>query len=174
MNEIDVDMVGLQVAQALLDRRHDASAAAVTPRGHFVVAHPEFGDDADILTTAAECASQRLLRYPHAVGFGGVKASDAAVDRLPDRAGELCLVDSAVSAADFPATKADRRDLEVGLAESPIFHAFPPVSIARRWPPAASRIAAPCRTARAPPRCPALQHRPSGRSRPLRYHAAEG
>ncbi len=108
MHEVGVDIVGLQVTQTLLDRRHDACAAAVAPGRYFFVAHPEFGDDADILTTAAERLRQCLLRHPHAVGFRGVEAGDAAVDRLLNGAPELGLVDPAVSAADFPATEPDR------------------------------------------------------------------
>src|SRR5260221_12928739 len=125
MNEVDVDMIGLQPLQALLDRRHDAGAAAVAPGRHFVVAHPEFGDDADTPTAVAERASQCPLRHPHPVGFGGIKAGYAMVDRPFDGVLKLALVDPAVRAADFPATEPDRRDLEVGLAELAIFHRNP-------------------------------------------------
>src|SRR5712671_121634 len=125
MNEIEVHMIRLQPLQALLDRRHDAGAAAVPPGRYFVVAHPEFGDDADIPTAAAERASQCLLRHPHPVRFGGVEAGYAIVDRLLDGVLKLALVDPAVRAADFPATEPDLRDLEIGLAELPIFHRNP-------------------------------------------------
>jgi hypothetical protein len=93
--------------------------------GIFVVAHPEFGDDGDIPTAVTERARQGLLGDSHAVGFSGVEAIDAVVDRRLDGAPELALVDPAVGAADLPATEPDRRDLEVGLAELPVFHAFP-------------------------------------------------
>jgi hypothetical protein len=104
-------MIGLQPLQALLDRHHDASTAAVAPGRYFVVPHPEFGDDADLATTAAERASRCLLRRTHPIGFGGVESSNAAVDRLLDGALKLALVDPAVSAADLPATEPDCRYL---------------------------------------------------------------
>ena len=63
--------------------------------------------------------------HPHAVGFGGIEAIDAIIDRRLNGVRELALVDPAVGAADFPAPEADCRDLEVRLAKSPIFHALP-------------------------------------------------
>jgi hypothetical protein len=62
---------------------------------------------------------------PHPVSFGSIKAGYATLDRLFDGALKLALLDPAVSAADFPASEPDRRDLEVSLAELPIFHAIP-------------------------------------------------
>src|ERR1700730_3444091 len=146
-------MVGLQPPQALLDRRQDPPAAAVPAGRHLLVADAEFGDDRDLMTTAAECSRQGLFRYAHAVGLGGIEAGDAAVDRLLHGALELGVGDPAVSAADLPAAEADRRDLEVGVAEWSIFHAFPASAIARRLRRRVKQSAAPCPAARERPRC---------------------
>src|ERR1700752_4553819 len=42
MHEIDVDMIGLEPLQALLDRGEDARAAAVSTVRHFVISDAEF------------------------------------------------------------------------------------------------------------------------------------
>ena len=117
MHQVRVDVVGLQPPQTLLDGRQNPPAAAVAPVWHFLVADAEFGDDGDIMTMAAERPRQGLFRYPRAVGFGRIEAGYAIFDRLPNGAAELALVDPAISAADLPAAEADRRYLEVGLAE---------------------------------------------------------
>src|SRR6516162_3340539 len=122
VHEENVDMVGLQPLQALFDRRQDPGAAAVAAAGHFLVADAEFGDDRDIPAAAAERPRQGLFRHSHTIGLGGVEAGDAVVDRLLYSARELGFVDPAIGAADFPAPEADRRDLDAGLAELPVFH----------------------------------------------------
>jgi hypothetical protein len=53
---------------------------------------------------------------------------------------KLLLVDLPVGAADFPATKTDRRDLQAHLAKLPIFHAF-----LSHTPAGATALGAPCR-----------------------------
>src|SRR5580700_3338759 len=56
-----------------------SSRARIVPAGrHLLVADAEFGDDRDLMTTAAECSRQGLFRYAHAVGLGGIEAGDAA------------------------------------------------------------------------------------------------
>jgi hypothetical protein len=122
MHEIGIDMVGPQPLQAFLDRRHDAAAAAVAAVWHFLVADPEFRDDRDVLPPTAEGPRQGLFRHAHAIGFGRIEAGDAAVDRFRDGALKLRLVDPPIGAADLPAAKPDRGNLEIGLAELPVFH----------------------------------------------------
>ncbi len=85
VHEIDVDMVGTQPPQALVDRGEDARPAAVAAVRHLLVADAEFGRDDDIVSAAAERSRQRLFGYAHAVGLGRVEAGDAAVDRPRDR-----------------------------------------------------------------------------------------
>src|SRR5438874_2661789 len=125
MHEIDVDMIGLEPLQAPLDRREDARGAAVSAVRHFVIADTEFGRYDDLVSAWPKRSRKHLLGHAHAVGLGRVEAGDTAIDRLRDRTLELALVDTAVGATDLPAAKADRRYLEVGLAELSILHAFP-------------------------------------------------
>src|SRR6516165_513719 len=126
VHEVYVEVICLQPLQALLDRRHDPRAAAVAAVGHFLVADAELGDDDDIPAAVAERPRQGLFRHSHAVGFGSVEARDAVIDRTLNGAFELDPVDAAVRAADFPAAEPDRRDLQAGFAELPVFHAMPP------------------------------------------------
>jgi hypothetical protein len=124
VHEIDVDMVGLEPLQALLERGEDARAAAVAAVRHFVITDTKFGRYHRLVSAWPKRSRERLLGHAHAVSLRRVEAGDATVDCLRDSATELALVDVAISAPDLPAAKADRRYLEVGLAELPILHAF--------------------------------------------------
>jgi hypothetical protein len=104
MHEIDVDMIGLEPLQALLDRGEDAGTAAVSAVRHFVIADAEFGRY-DVVSAWPKRSRKRLFGRAHPVGLGRVEAADAAVDRLRDRTLELALVDTAVGATDLPQPK---------------------------------------------------------------------
>jgi predicted nuclease of predicted toxin-antitoxin system len=106
MYEIDLDMIGPQTCQALVDRREDARPAAVSAVWHFLVADAEFGCDHDIVAVSLQRPRQRLFRDPYAIGFGGVEAGDADIDRRGNGALKFSFVDAALRAADFPAAKA--------------------------------------------------------------------
>ncbi len=127
MHEIDVDVIGFEIAQALFERGHDALPAAVAAVGRLRVADADLGDEADIAPARPERAGERLLGDAHAVGFGRVEAIDAGIERAMHRLVELRGVDRAVGAADFPAAKADGGDFQIGAAELSVFHCrFPP------------------------------------------------
>src|SRR6266851_3172781 len=153
MHQIDIDVIGLQVPQALLDRRHYPLTTAVAPVRRLVVADPELGHHNDIAAARPERPRQRLLGDAHAIGFGSIKAVDAAVDRPLHRLAKLGLVDPAIGAADLPAAKADRRDPQVGPSKLPIFHVVS--LIARLWGSAPAQSGAPSRGARELHRFPA-------------------
>src|ERR1700757_687425 len=106
MHEIDVDMIGLEPLQALLDRGEDARAAAVSTVRHFVISDAEFSRYDDLVSAWPKRSRKRLFGRAHPVGLGRVEAGDAAVDRLHDRTLELALVDTAVGATDLPTAKA--------------------------------------------------------------------
>src|SRR6266478_2658873 len=122
MHEIDVDMIGAQSLQTLVDRGEDEFPATVAAVRHFLVADAEFGRDDDVVAAASECPRQRLLGHAHAIGLGRVETDDAAIDRLRDRPLELALVNSTVGAADLPTPEADCGHLQAGSPELPELH----------------------------------------------------
>ena len=126
VHEVDVDVVGAEVLQALVDRRDDALAAAVAEVRLVPVVHAELGDDDRLVAAPAERLAERALGSAHAVALGGVEAVDAEVERAPDGAHELRLLDVAVAAADLPAAEADGRDLEAGPSERSLLHGRSP------------------------------------------------
>src|SRR5262249_15119272 len=125
MDQIHVDIVRLEVLQALLNRGHDALATAVATVGGLVVAYPEFGHNIDVLPALPKGPRQGLFGRAHTIGFRGVKAVDADIDGAPHRLMQLPGVDFAVGAAHFPAAKTDRRDLQASLPKWSIFHTLP-------------------------------------------------
>ena len=159
--------------QTLVDRGENARPAAVAAVWHFLVADAELGRDDDVLSSAAERPRQCLLGDTHAVGFCGVEAGNAIVDRLRDGALELALVNLAVGAADLPTPESDRRDFQVGAPKPSVFHMPAPVILRPCRPALApAQNAVPSPGARVPLRCPTPQHRPNARSRRWRCYAA--
>ena len=97
-------------------------AAAVAQVRLVPVVHAELGDDDRLVPARAERLAERALGRAHAVALGGVEAVDAEVERPPDGARELGLLDLPVAAADLPAAEADGRDVEPGPSERSMLH----------------------------------------------------
>jgi hypothetical protein len=76
MDQIHVDIIRLEVPEALLNRGHHALSTAVTTVRGLFVAYPEFGRNIDILPALPKRPRQRLLGHAKPVGFCGVKAVD--------------------------------------------------------------------------------------------------
>ena len=125
VHEVDVDAVGAEVLEALLDRCHDACAAGVAEVRLVPISDAELGDEDRVPAAPAERPSERALRRAEAVPLGGVEAVDAEVERAPDGAGEFRLLDPPVAAADLPAAEADGRDLEPRPSEWSLLHQVP-------------------------------------------------
>ena len=77
VHQVNIDMIGVEIAQTLLDRGHDARAAAVAAIGRLGITDADLGDDADIAPARTESATQRLLGNAHAVGFSGIETVNA-------------------------------------------------------------------------------------------------
>src|SRR5262249_6051293 len=103
------------------------------------VADAKFGGDDRILAATAQRLGQRPLRCSHSVCLGGVETVDTKIERAVDRFDEFGFLDTAVAAADFPATDPDGGDLKAGLAEWTIFHSAS--SFSGCWPNATTTAA---------------------------------
>ena len=122
MHQIDVDMIGVEIAQTLFQRRDDPRATAVSAIGHLRIADTDLGHEADIAPLRAQSARQRPFGNPHAVRFGGMETIDPGVQRPMHRLLELDRVDRTVGSAYFPAAETDGGNLHAGSAELSVFH----------------------------------------------------
>src|SRR5262249_48626454 len=103
VDEVDVDAVGSEMLQALLDAGHATRAARVTEVRLVAVSDAELRDDDRLAPPPPERASERPLRGAQPVPLGGVEAGDAAVEGPPARPGGLPLPQTRGAPADFAA-----------------------------------------------------------------------
>ncbi len=85
MDLIEVDPVGVEPAQRILDRAHDPAAGVAAPVG--VLAHGVVelrGEDYVVAPAAGERLADDLLRLALAIDVGGVDEVDARVERAVD------------------------------------------------------------------------------------------
>ena len=83
VDEIDIDIVGIERLEALFDRLHHALAAAVAVVRQIRISDAELGRDDSFLAPRSERFGQRLLRRAHAIGLGGIEAVESR-RRAPD------------------------------------------------------------------------------------------
>src|ERR1700683_3195599 len=122
MDQVDIDIIGIERLEALLNRIHHALARAVAVVRLTRVSDPELGRDHSILAPRSKRLGQRFLRRTHAIGLGGIEAVKSYVQRPIDCFDELGFFDAPVTTADFPAAKTYRGDIDAGLTERTIFH----------------------------------------------------
>src|SRR5207248_6426574 len=89
VHEIDVDVVGAEVLEGLVDRGEGSLPAAVPKVRLVAVVHPELADDDRLVPPASERLAEGSFRRTHAVPLGRVEAVDAEVERPPYRPGKL-------------------------------------------------------------------------------------
>jgi hypothetical protein len=136
---IEVDPVGTQPPQRRLAGLADVAGRGVLPgqrlpRG--IVGVAELGRDHHIVAVRRQCPAEHLFAVAGAVGVRGVEERDAQVERPADRGGRLTVVDRTPPvrfavhrerAANGPAAKADRADLDAAAAQNPRAHLCPSV-----------------------------------------------
>jgi hypothetical protein len=123
MDQVDVDAVGVEAAQARVARAPQVLgaevAAAAGPR-LLVEDVADLGDDHDVVAPPGERPAEHALAVAAAVDVGGIEERDAEVERVPDRADGLLVVHVAPAcgpavegpwAADRPAAEAEGADL---------------------------------------------------------------
>src|SRR5690606_12550341 len=121
VNLVQVDVVGVQPAQAGLDAVHDALAGRpplVGPVAHGV-AH--LGGHDDLVAAAFDGPADGLLGPAAGVRVGGVDEVDAQVQRPVNDALDAGRVHLA---AELVRADTDNRNLKTGAAQSAILHAF--------------------------------------------------
>src|SRR5207237_6254479 len=89
VHEIDVDVVGAEVLQRVVDGRHGALTAAVTQVRLVAVVHAELADDDRLVAPTSQSLAQRSFGGAHAVALGGIEAVDAEVESTAYGSGKL-------------------------------------------------------------------------------------
>jgi hypothetical protein len=117
---VEVDVVGLQAAQRVLDRGHDPA-----PRGSLVVGIVAYR--AAELGREDNAVAASLERFAHghfglAVCVGGIDEVDPRVQRLVDNAGRVVVIGVADGRAECQRAERVGADLDAGPAEGAILH----------------------------------------------------
>ena len=117
---IEIDPIGLQAAQARLDRHHDVAAGCTLARALVIHRRPELGGEDDVLPPGPEnLAKQRFRSAAPAVAVGRVEQRDAEVERLVDDGAGLFEI---AADAEIVASEPDRRNQKPGRPERAIVH----------------------------------------------------
>jgi len=104
---VEVEPVGLEPPQAVLDRLHDVGARAALHAAGIVHVHAELRRQHDVLAALAEDFAEETLRAAAlAVDVGGVEERDAEIERLVDDLAGRLKVDPA---AEIVAAETDER-----------------------------------------------------------------
>src|SRR5207253_2380110 len=92
VNLVQVDVVGLQAAQRVLDLGYDPAPRGASPV--WVVAHREahLGGEDNVIAAALEGLADDLFRFAAGVGVGGVDEVDSSVQRAVDDADRIVVV----------------------------------------------------------------------------------
>jgi hypothetical protein len=118
---IQVDVVGAEPPQRILDRGHDPASRATAMVGVIVERHEEFGGDYDVVAAALQCLADELLRLALRVHVGGVDEVDPCVEGPLDDADAFVVVLGA-PVAEHHGAKAQVADRDAGTPERTVFH----------------------------------------------------
>ena len=142
---VEVDPVGAEPAQAVLDLADDPTAAVAPLVGVVAEAAVELGGQHDVVAPAAgEGLADDGLRLARGVDVGGVDEVDARVQRVVDDPDAVVVVGVAAG-AEHHGAEGQRADLHAGTPEGAVFRhpAFTPTSPARPmpvWPASLSTV----------------------------------
>src|SRR5580692_6490062 len=118
---VQVDVVGLQAAQRVLDLGHDPAArvAALVRVGAHRAVH--LGREHDVVAASLQRLADDLLRFAGGVPVGGVDEVDPGVEGLVDDAGRVFVVGIAAGPEHHRAERVGA-DLDAGPAEGAVLH----------------------------------------------------
>ena len=77
---VEVDVVGVQAAQAVFDRLQNPLARPAALFGVLADLHPEFGGQHDFMAALAQRLAEEFLRLRPAIDVGGVEQGDPGVE----------------------------------------------------------------------------------------------
>ena len=113
---VEVDVVGVEPAQRVLDRRDDPAPRAAARFGSSPIGHEELRREHDVVATALDRLADDLLGLAGRVDVGGVDEVDPGVQRAVDDADRVVLVGVAPGAEHHRA-EAELGDLDAGASE---------------------------------------------------------
>src|SRR6266542_2070181 len=131
MNLVDVDVIGAQAPQALLNSENDVLGRKVLRQFLVAVAVarvavdvvPELGSDDDAVADFAERICENRLAFALTIRVGGVEECSPGIVGLPQQVeAALIVFDAPPAGADRPEPEADGRDLNRRIAESAVLH----------------------------------------------------
>ena len=129
MDLVEVDIIGAEPAQALIDLEQDVFAGqtgAIRAGAHSI--KDLSGDDHFLASREiVERAAENLLALADRVAIGGIEEIDAGFKRLLDERAALFLaerplVEATIAATVAHATKAEPGDIEPGAAQFGVSH----------------------------------------------------
>src|SRR5450830_506401 len=117
-----VNAVGTQVLERVLDHRSDTLGAAVHTRRDVAVLEAELGGNHHLVTHRRQGLAHHFF-VQCAIGLGGVEEGHATLDRLPDQLHCSGAVNTrTVAIAQTHAAHAEGRDLQATAAQLTLFH----------------------------------------------------
>ena len=122
-----VEVVGPQPLQAVLDRAGEVEAAGAAVVGAVPGGGPRLGGEDDVVPPAPQDLAQDALRVPGGVQVGGVDEVHAAVQGLVDLAAGLVRAEARdllepSAGAEGDGAQGQPGDVEAGTAESGVLH----------------------------------------------------
>jgi hypothetical protein len=124
---VEIDPVGAQPSQGVLDGRHDPASRAALAVQILVQHRAEFGRKHDVLPPRAEDLADELLgaaAFAHRrITVRGIEERDADLDRLVDHGAGFF---AAAATGEIVAPKADHRDFQTTAGNRPSFHVKAP------------------------------------------------
>jgi hypothetical protein len=139
---VEVDVIGLEAAEAGVDGVHDVAAGGADVVAAGAGAAEGLGGDDDLSAgdvQVFEGLTEGLFAFALGVDIGGIEEVDADVDGGLDELVGSGLVDGADGAEEASAAveghgaKTERGDEEAGVAEGLILHGIPLCRGVRRW-----------------------------------------
>ena len=119
---VEVDVVGAQAAQGVLDLAHDPAAGSAALVRVLAHRHEELRGEEHVVAAALAAPPDDLLGHAAGVDVGGVDEVDAGVEGAVDDAGGVVAVVVAPGAEHHRA-EAQGTDRYAGAAEGAVFHA---------------------------------------------------
>ena len=118
---VEVDVVGAEAPQRVLDRPDDPAPRPAAPVGVLAHRHEELGREHDVVAPVLQRLPDDLLRLTGGVHVGGVDEVDAGVEGGVDDADRVVVI-LVAPGAEHHRAEAELRDLDAGASERAVLH----------------------------------------------------